>query len=119
MPQQIPMESPIGRKQMIAQQADDGACLADVAERRGTAREFGHPLLEPGAKDRGGLTLSVAASFNPTEDCVKVSQKLGVADAAGEVEITDRFFKRRQLLRVRNAGWRAHTLRPDRSFRQV
>ena len=77
MPEQVAMKRAIGGQQVVAQQADDGACLADIAKRRRAAGKLVHPPLEPVAEDRGRLLLVVAIAFDGGEKRVNCRRNLG------------------------------------------
>ena len=108
MPEQVAMERAVGGQQVIAEHGDDGPGLAHIAERRGVRRESVHPRFEPIAQDGERLLSGFAPQFDRFEQGVDGAEELGIGGAAGEVEISDGFFKQRQLFFGGFRGWLDH-----------
>ena len=68
MPQQVAMKLPIGGEQILVQQFDDRAGLANVAERAPLPFELVHPPRQPVAQHRDGIALSPASARQPPLD---------------------------------------------------
>jgi hypothetical protein len=89
VPQQVAVKLAVAGQQMVFEQADDRPRLSDVAERRRIGLELIHPTAKPTTQRGHRIIGRRVALLDDRPQRVEVSQKSGIARAAGKIQIAD------------------------------